>query len=85
MPIKRFAWTWHAEERLAERGLTKSHVEQAVRDGHPLGESNEGEADWRIEARDFVVVYDHPDGKDTDAVRVVSAWRKRHKCRLRTV
>jgi hypothetical protein len=36
--IKRFVWTDHAELRLGERGLTRSEVEDAIREGHPMRE-----------------------------------------------
>ena len=85
MPIKRFTWTFHAEDRLPQRGLTRVQVERAVRELHPLRETNDGEAEWRIDAGRFVVVYDHPAGGDIDAVRIVSAWakRRRHRRHLR--
>jgi hypothetical protein len=83
--IKRFIWTLHAEERLRERKLTKDLVEQAVREGHSMREINKGEADWRVTTSRFVVIYDHPHGKDIDAVDIVSVWVKRRKRRLRLV
>lgn len=46
MPIKRFIWTFHAEDRLLERGLTRAQVERAVRELHPLRETNAGDAQW---------------------------------------
>lgn len=81
MPIKRFTWTFHAEDRLPERGLTRVQVERAVRELHPLREINDEEAQWRIDAGRFVVVYDHPAGEDIHAVRIVSAWAKRRRRR----
>jgi uncharacterized protein YjiS (DUF1127 family) len=81
VPIKRFIWTFHAEDRLLERGLTRAQVERAVRELHPLRETNAGDAQWQIDAGRFVVVYDHPAGRDIDAVRIVSAWSKRRRRR----
>jgi hypothetical protein len=83
--INRFIWTIHAEERLSQRGLTRVRVERAVRELHPIREANEGEAEWRVDASRFVVVYDHSHGKDIDAVRIISAWpkRRRHRRHLR--
>jgi uncharacterized protein YjiS (DUF1127 family) len=72
-------WTVHALERLPERGLSRDEIERAVRRLHPLRQPNEGEADWRIDTRRFVVLYDHPDKSDPDAIRIVTAWRKRRK------
>ncbi len=77
MTIESITWTIHAEERLSQRGLTRTRVEHAARTLHPTRATNEGEADWRIDAGRFVVVYDHPRGKDTNAIRIVSVWPKR--------
>lgn len=74
-------WTAHALERLPERGLTRNMVEQAVRELHPTREPNQGEADWRIDAGRFFVLYDHPDGNDIDVIRIITAWPKRRKRR----
>ncbi len=86
MPIERLVWTLHAEERLDDRELTKDLVEQAIREGHPMRQINRGEADWRILAGRFVVIYDHPHGEDIGAVLIVSVWtrRRRRKLRLET-
>jgi len=81
MTIQRFTWTLHGEERLHQRGLTRTRVERAVQELHPIREANEGEAEWRVDAGRFVVVYDHPDNRDIDAVRIVSAWTKRRRKR----
>ncbi len=83
--IKRFVWTIHAEDRLPERGLTKEQVERALVKGHPLRVANAGEADWLLDAGHFVVIYDHPDSGDIDAVRIVTVWTKRRRHRLRLV
>ncbi len=79
--IDRFTWTIHAEERLLQRGLIQERVEHAVQTLHPIRESNEGVANWRIDAGTFVVVYDYPDGDDIGAARIVSAWIKRQRKR----
>lgn len=81
--IDRFTWTVHAEERLPERGLTRARVERAIQTLHPIRESNEGSADWRVDAGTFVVVYDHPDGEDVCAARIISAWIGRERKRRR--
>lgn len=81
MTIERFIWTIHAEERLAQRGLTRARVERAIRELHSLRETNEGEAGWRLDAGHFVVVYDYPDHMNLDAVQIVSAWAKRRRGR----
>ena len=79
MAIERFVWTGHAELLLGERGLTRSEVEDAVREGHPMREVNQGDADWRVygvrsDGRKFAVVYDNPAHGNASAARVVSAW-----------
>lgn len=86
MAIKRFAWTDHAELRLDERSLTRSEVEETIREGHPIREVNRGDADWRVygtrsDGRKFAVVYDNPVGRDTGTARVVSAWPLRGNSR----
>jgi Domain of unknown function (DUF4258) len=78
--IERFVWTDHALLRLDERHLTRSDVEQAIRDGHRGRQVNDGEADWLIEGITahgvlFEAVYDHPVGDDATTARIVSAWR----------
>jgi hypothetical protein len=78
--IERFVWTSHALLRLDERRLTRSDIEQAIRDGHGGREVNEGEADWLIEGITahgvpFEAIYDHPAGDDETTARIVSAWR----------
>jgi hypothetical protein len=84
MTIDRFNWTIHAEDRLPQRGLTRARVEHAVRELHPIREANKGPAEWRVDAGRFVIVYDHPDGDDIDAVRIVSVWSKRRRKRRST-
>jgi len=79
MPIERFIWSTHAEDKLLRRLLDRSAVERAIRDGHDDRQINRGEADWRTDGlladgRHFVVVYDHPYGADHAAVRIVSVW-----------
>jgi hypothetical protein len=81
MTIQRFTWTIHAEKRVAQRGLTRARIERAVRELHPTRETNDGEAEWRVDAGLFVVVHDHPDREDIDAVRIISAWPKRGRSR----
>lgn len=48
MGITLFVWTDHALVRLAERGLTRSEVEDAVREAHEARLANVGQADWLI-------------------------------------
>jgi hypothetical protein len=75
--IERFQWTFHAEQRLAQRGLKRHEIEIAVRlcEWRP----NLGSADWRVtgvrpDGLRFVVVFDFPASDDPEAARVVTAW-----------
>jgi hypothetical protein len=77
MTIERITWTFHAEERLSQRGLTRARVERAVQELHPIREINKGRAAWRVDAGGFVVVYDRSAG--LNGVRIVSVWRKRER------
>ncbi len=81
MTLERITWTFHAEERLCQRGLTRERVEQAVRELHPIREINKGRAAWRVDAGSFVVVYDRSAG--VNSVRIVSVWVKRRPRRRR--
>jgi hypothetical protein len=64
-----------------QRGLTRSRVEDAVGTLHPTRETNDGEGEWRVDAGTFVVIYNHPDGADAGAVRIISTWVKRRRRR----
>ena len=80
MEIERFVWTEHARERLSERRLDASDVEEAVRNQHSEREVNDGRAQWLVSAKTpggvpFEAIYDHPHGDDASAVRIVSVWR----------
>jgi hypothetical protein len=80
MSVERFIWTSHALLRLDQRQLTRSDIEQAIRNGHDGRQVNQGEADWLIASLTplgvpFEAIYDHPVGGDEETVRVISAWR----------
>lgn len=80
MEIERFVWTEHAEDRLRQRRLDASDVEEAIKDRHAEREVNDGRAEWLVsgETADgtaFEAIYDHPHGNDEAAVRIVSVWR----------
>ncbi len=80
MPIERFTWTTHAEDRLDDRHLTRGEVEQAIRDGHTRRQLNYGEADWLLTGITntgvaFEAVYDHPAQSEPTTARIVSVWR----------
>jgi hypothetical protein len=78
--IKRFVWTEHAEDRLRQRRLDTTDVEQAIKNRHSEREVNDGRAEWLVsgETADgtaFEAIYDHPHGSDETAARIVSVWR----------
>jgi hypothetical protein len=75
----RFIWTAHAEDRLSERGLTRTAVEQAIRENHWMRETNDGAADWPVDTGRFVAVYDHSDAAGAITISVVSVWAKRRR------
>jgi hypothetical protein len=80
LPIERFIWTTHAEDRLDDRHLTRSEVERAIRDGLSHRQLNYGKADWllagiTITGISFEAVYDHPAQGQPATARVVSVWR----------
>jgi hypothetical protein len=80
VPIERFIWTEHAEQRCKRRLLDRTDVERAVQAGHDVPRINRGPADWMAagltaDGRRFVVVvYDYPDHWDLQTARIVSVW-----------
>ncbi|HEX5853110.1 MAG TPA: hypothetical protein VFY36_08455 [Solirubrobacteraceae bacterium] len=81
MVLERITWTFHAEERLSQRGLTRARVERAIQELHPIREINKGRAAWRVDAGSFVVVYDR--SASLNSIRIVSVWVKRRPRRRR--
>lgn len=80
MEIERFVWTEHAEDRLRQRRLDASDVEEAIKDRHAERKVNDGRAEWLVggvtpDGVAFEAIYDHPHGDDEGAVRIVSVWR----------
>jgi Domain of unknown function (DUF4258) len=78
--IESFEWTAHALLRLGQRHLTRSDVEQAIREAHDERRPNDGAADWLIAGTttlgvSFEAIYDHPSHGDETTARIVSAWR----------
>ncbi|MGH2904530.1 MAG: hypothetical protein ACRDK7_13240 [Solirubrobacteraceae bacterium] len=79
MPIERFIWTIHTEDKRIKRLLVRSELERAIRDGHADRQINQGRADWLVDGlladgRRFEAVYDNPHGRDRAAIRIVSVW-----------
>jgi hypothetical protein len=78
--IEHFLWTAHALLRLEQRRLSRSDVEEAIRDKHGERLANDGQADWLIASTTvlgvrFEAIYDHPVAGDEHVARIVSAWR----------
>jgi hypothetical protein len=75
----RLTWTFHALERLDERGIERETVERSVRKLHPRRRPSHGRADWRIETDGFSVLYDHPTERDMNTIRIITVWPRRRK------
>jgi uncharacterized DUF497 family protein len=64
---------------MEKRNLRARDIVAAIQKQHQRRAINRGRAQWRVvgstgDGRAFVVVYDHPHGADTGAVRIVSVW-----------
>ena len=71
------SWTLHALDKAQQLGFPRIDVEAAVLGGHRARRRNAGQAAWMVVAGRLVVVYEHPDGDDPLAARVVTVWRQR--------
>lgn len=70
------AFTWHAQRRALERGLTLPEIAELVLTHHDRRQRNPGDADWIIRTGAIAVVYDWPDASDVSTALVISAWRE---------
>lgn len=70
-------WTHHALDKAQQFGIARQDVEAAVLERHRERRRNSGEADWQISTGRLVIVYEHPDGDDPLAARIVTLWRRR--------
>ena len=70
------AFTRHAERRALERGLALGELGELLLAHHHRRLRNPGDADWIVRAAGVAIIYDWPDGKDTAAALVISAWRE---------
>ncbi|HEY5261681.1 MAG TPA: hypothetical protein VIJ33_06175 [Solirubrobacteraceae bacterium] len=70
-------WTLHALDKAQRLGFTRHDVEEALFAGHRERRRNKGKAAWRLAAGSLVIAYEHPDGDDPLAARVVTIWRGR--------
>lgn len=71
----RVRFTDHARRQLARRRLGLDLIEALVLEAHGQRRGNPGRADWRLELRGVVVVYDWP-ADDAATALVRSAWRR---------
>jgi hypothetical protein len=70
-------WTHHALDKARQLGFARQDVEAMLLERHRDRRRNKGEAAWRIVAGRLVILYEHPDGDDPLAARVVTLWRRR--------
>jgi hypothetical protein len=70
-------WTHHALDKAQQLGFARVDVESALLDGHRERRRNKGKATWQVIARRLVIAYEHPDGDDPLAARIVTIWRRR--------
>lgn len=70
-------WTDHALAKAQSLGVARTDVEAVVLQHHGERQANSGAADWILKVDRLVVAYDHPDGDDPLAARVVTIWRSR--------
>jgi predicted secreted Zn-dependent protease len=70
-------WTRHALDKAQKLGFARHDVESVLLERHRERRRNAGKAAWRVAAGRLVIVYEHPDGDDPLAARVVTVWRRR--------
>jgi hypothetical protein len=66
----------HVHARAPSRRIGVDLVEAVVLEEHHLRRRDPGRADWRLEARGIVVLYDWPHGADPTTAFVRSVWRR---------
>ena len=72
----RVVLTDHARLRAAQRRIAVDAIEAAIVGAYDQRRVNQGSADWRVEHRGIVVLYDWPGGGDVATAVVRSAWRQ---------
>ncbi|MHB1538406.1 MAG: hypothetical protein ACYCUM_09860 [Solirubrobacteraceae bacterium] len=70
-------WTLHALDKAKQLDCARHDVEAAVVDHHAERRRNTGQAAWQLAVGRLVIVYEHPDGGDSLAARIVTLWRRR--------
>lgn len=69
-------WTAHARARAEALGVARSHVEDALLEGHRRRRANPRAADWLLDVGRYTVAYNHPHEADESAALVVTVWRR---------
>lgn len=75
-------WTWHAEERCAERKVRIAQVDATIEAEHKFREENLGDGHWRLplldrNGRPCAIVYNNPVDGDPEVALVITIVRKR--------
>jgi predicted secreted Zn-dependent protease len=70
-------WTLHALDKTQKLGFARLDVESVLLTHHRERRRNAGRARWRVAAGRLVIAYEHPDGDDLLAARIVTVWRRR--------
>jgi hypothetical protein len=70
-------WTLHALDKAQKLGFARHDVESVLLERHRDRRRNAGNAAWQIAAERLVIAYEHPDGDDPLAARIVTVWRRR--------
>jgi hypothetical protein len=73
----RVRWTDHALEKAVLLDIPRRDVERTVIERHHARRRNARPASWRLIAGRLVIVYVHPDHRDTSTARIVTLWRRR--------
>lgn len=66
----------HVAWRRRRRSIGVDLIEAVVLSAHHRRRRNVGLADWRLEARGIVVLYDWPDRDDATTAFVRTVWRR---------
>jgi len=68
-------FTDHARAKAELLGIARADVEEAVLERHSQRKRNSRAADWLVVTVRLAIAYNHPDGDDELAARVVTLWR----------
>jgi hypothetical protein len=71
----RVNWSDHALTKAELLGLARADLEETVLSAHGRRARNPRSADWLVSFGQYVIAYNHPDGDDPEAARIVTVWR----------